>query len=123
MIQTSLYERVGGKDAVEAVVNVFYEKVLTDDRIKHFFDDVDMDKQRGKQKIFIAYALGGPVNYTGKDMREAHAHLVERGLNDSHFDAVAENLQGTLEELEVSVENVREIMQIVGGTREDVLGR
>ncbi|MDH3584231.1 MAG: group 1 truncated hemoglobin [Phycisphaerae bacterium] len=121
---TSLYEQLGGKDAIDAAVDRFYEKVLADDRIKHFFDTVDMAKQRGKQKIFMAYAFGGPVNYTGKDMRAAHSHLVhEQGLNDEHFDAVAENLQATLQDLGVAEDLIGQVMQIVGSTREDVLDR
>jgi hemoglobin len=48
-----------------------------------------MDAQRAKQKSFLTMVFGGPHEYTGKDMRTAHAPLVEKGLNDSHFDAVA----------------------------------
>ena len=63
------------------------------------FDDVDMDRQIQKQKAFLTMVFGGPNDYSGKDMREGHKHLVERGLNESHFDAVIENLAGTLKEL------------------------
>ncbi len=55
-----------------------------------------MDKQIAKQKAFFTMAVGGPNNYTGVDMRKAHAHLVEIGLDDSHFDAVMEHLGATL---------------------------
>ena len=75
---------------MDAAVDVFYRKVLTDDRVSHFFDDVDMDRQIAKQKAFLTMVFGGPVAYTGKDMRTGHAHLIERGLNDSHVDAVIE---------------------------------
>ncbi len=119
----SLYERIGGKGAIEAAVDIFYGKVLADDSISRFFAGVDMDKQRGKQKIFLTYAFGGPVKYEGKDMREAHKHLVEQGLNDSHFDAVAGHLQATLEELKVPADIIGEVMTIAGGTRDDVLNR
>ena len=82
-----------------------------------------MDKQRGKQKIFLAYAFGAPVKYDGKDMRQAHKHLVEKGLNDSHFDAVAGHLKATLEELNVPADLIGEVMAIAGSTRNDVLNR
>ena len=82
-----------------------------------------MAKQRGKQKIFLAYAMGAPVKYTGKDLREGHTHLVEKGLNDSHFDAVAENLVNTLSELGVAQELIDQVVAIVGPTRDDVLNR
>ncbi len=119
---TALYEQIGGQAAVEAAVDVFYRKVLADERIAHFFDDVDMERQANKQKAFLTMAFGGPNSYTGKDLREGHAHLVARGLNGGHFQAVAENLQGTLEELNVAPELIEQVMTLVGSTRNDVLG-
>ena len=120
---SSLFEKIGGEAAVEAAVDLFYRKVLTDDLISDFFETTDMDGQRAKQKSFLTMAFGGPNNYTGKDMRIAHAPLVEKGLNDAHFDAVAGHLQSTLEELGVASGLIDEVMAIAGGTREDVLNR
>lgn len=119
----SLYEQIGGEAAVNAAVDVFYRKVLSDDRINQFFEGVDMEKQAAKQKAFLTMAFGGPHNYTGKDMREGHAHLVERGLNDSHFDAVVENLGATLKELNVPDDLIAQAAAIAESTRNDVLGR
>ena len=118
-----LFDRLGGEAAVDAAVDIFYRKVLADDRISEFFDGVDMDKQAAKQKAFLTMAFGGPNNYTGEDMRKGHAHLVARGLNDSHFDAVVENLGGTLKELGVADELIGEVAAIAETTRNDVLGR
>ena len=115
----SLYERIGGNPAVDAAVDVFYEKVLADNRIRHFFDTVDMVKQRGKQKIFLAYVFGGPVKYEGKDMRAAHAHL---HLTEEHFSAVAENLQAALQHLEVPEDLISKVMAIAASAHDDVLG-
>lgn len=119
----SLYEKLGGEAAVDAAVDIFYRKVLADDRINSFFEDVDMEKQAAKQKAFMTMAFGGPNNYTGTDMREGHAHLVKRGLNDSHFDAVVENLGATLTELGVSDELIAEVVAVCEPTRNDVLGK
>lgn len=119
----SLFERIGGEAAVNAAVDIFYRKVLSDDRINRFFEGVDMERQAGKQKAFLTYAFGGPHNYSGKDMRAAHAKLVERGLNDSHFDAVMEHLGGTLQELNVPADLIAEAAAIAESTRNDVLGR
>ena len=94
--KNSLYQKLGGRGAIDAAVESFYVKVLADDRIKHFFDDINMTRQRRKQKEFLSAAFGGPVPWTGKDLRKAHASLP--GLNDTHFNAVAEHLQKTLEE-------------------------
>ncbi len=119
----SVYERIGGGAAVDAAVDLFYRKVLADDRINNFFEGTDMEKQAAKQKAFLTMALGGPNNYTGEDMRKGHAHLVERGLNDSHFDAVMEHLGATLKELGVSDDLIGEAAAIAESTRNDVLGK
>ena len=119
----SLFERIGGEPAVEAAVDLFYRKVLSDDVISHFFDSTDMDGQRAKQKSFLTMVFGGPNEYTGEDLRTAHASLVENGLDDSHFDAVAGHLHATLTELDVPGDLIDEIMTLAGGTRAEVLNR
>jgi hemoglobin len=120
---SNLYEQLGGQAAVEAAVDIFYRKVLVDERIAHFFDGVDMEKQAAKQKAFLTMAFGGPHNYSGKDMRDGHKHLVERGLNDSHFDAVVELLGATLTELGVADELIQQVAAIAESTRDDVLNK
>lgn len=122
MSSSTLYERIGGKDALDAAVDLFYGKVLADDRINFWFESVDMAKQRGKQKAFLAYAFGAPIKYTGEDMRSAHAPMVEKGLNDDHFNAVAENLVATLVDLNVPQELIDEVCTLLETTRGDVLG-
>jgi hemoglobin len=119
----SLYKKLGGEAAVSAAVNIFYRKVLQDERISHFFENTDMQKQMVKQKSFLTMAFGGPNNYTGEDMRKGHAHLVAKGLNDDHFNAVAGHLQSTLEELGVAADLIAEVMTIAESTRNDVLGK
>ena len=120
---SNLFERIGGEAAVDAAVDIFYRKVLGDDRISDFFDDVDMDNQIAKQKAFLTMAFGGPNNYSGKDMREGHAHLISRGLNEGHFNAVVENLANTLTELGVGSEDISEVAGIADSVRGDVLNR
>lgn len=119
--ESSLYHRLGGKAAIDAAVESFYVKVLADLRIKHFFEDVNMSKQRRKQKEFLSAAFGGPIPWTGKDMRTAHEDLP--GVTDEHFNAVAENLQKTLEELKVPKALIDEVIAIAGSTRDAVLNR
>ncbi len=120
---STLFEQIGGEPAVEAAVDIFYRKVLSDDRVSRFFEGVDMDRQRAKQKAFLSMAFGGPHNYSGKDMRLGHAHLVKMGLNDSHFDAVVELLGGTLKELGVKDVLISQVAAIAESTRADVLNR
>jgi hemoglobin len=119
----SLYDQLGGEAAVNAAVDVFYRKVLVDDRIGRFFDDVDMDRQIGKQKSFLTMAFGGPVAYTGKDLRAGHTRLVAMGLNDSHFDAVVELLGQSLTELNVPADLIAQVTAIAKSTRADILNR
>jgi len=119
----SLYDDLGGAPAVEAAVDIFYRKVLSDERISQFFDGVDMERQAAKQKGFLTMVFGGPNNYTGKDMRTGHAHLVTRGLNDSHVDAVIENLAETLRELGVGEDRIAQVAAIANSVRDDVLSR
>ena len=118
-----LYEDLGGAAAVDAAVDIFYRKVLKDNRISRFFAGVDMAKQAAKQKAFLTMAFGGPNNYTGLDMRKAHAPLVKQGLNDSHFNAVVEDLGATLKELKVPDHLIAKVAAIAETTRNDVLGR
>jgi hemoglobin len=118
--EDSIYQQIGGEAAINAAVDIFYVKVLADERVKHFFDDVSMEKQKRKQKSFLSMAFGAPVPYTGKDLRKAHEDL---DLNETHFNAIAEHLQATLVELKVPKETIDRIMTVVGTTKDDVLNR
>ena len=69
----SLYDRLGGEAAISAVVDKFYEFMLSDDITKHFFANIDMKKQATRQKQFITLVTGGPNKYEGVDMKTAHA--------------------------------------------------
>lgn len=119
----SLYERLGGADAVKAAVDIFYDKMLADDRVSHFFDTTDMDRQRNRQRSFLIFAFGGPNAYDGKSMRDAHAPLLEKGLDDTHVDIVIEHLGGTLAELGVPASDIAEVAAIANSVRDDILGR
>jgi hemoglobin len=119
----SLYKRLGGAPAIKAAVDVFYGKVLADDRIRHFFDGVDMERQRAKQRGFLTMVTGGPNGYTGQNMRDGHRHLVAQGLDDSHVDAVIELLGATLKELGVSDADILGVATLANSVRDDVLDR
>lgn len=120
---TTLFEKLGGEGAVNAAVDIFYRKVLQDDRINSYFTDVDMEEQIKKQKAFLTFAFGGPNNYSGLNMKEAHAKLVSKGMNDTHVDVVIELLGGTLKELGVGNDLIGEVAAIAESVRCQVLGR
>lgn len=117
---STLYERLGGETAVNKAVDIFYEKVLADDRINEFFQNLDMVAQANKQKAFLTMVFGGPHNYSGKDMRTGHAHLA---LNEGHFNAVVENLAATLAELGAAEADIAEVAGIANSVKDDVLNR
>jgi hemoglobin len=120
----SLYERLGGEAAVMAAVDLFYQKVMADDLVRPFFEGLDMAAQTRKQVSFMAHAFGGPSEYLGRDLRTAHRDLVhKKGLGDAHFDRIAELLKATLEELGVDEASVAEAVNLVAGTRDEVLDR
>jgi hemoglobin len=120
---TTLYERLGEAPAVDAAVDLFYDRVLSDGRLAKFFNGVNIETQKGKMKTLLTMVFGGPAEYTGKDLRTAHKHLVEGGLNDSHFDAVVENLARTLRFLKVKEPEVNEVLAIANSVRGDVLNK
>ena len=123
-MEISLFDKLGGSAAVHAAVELFYTKILDDPMLTPFFRGVDMNDQKRKQRDFLTMAFGGPNNYDGQDLTEAHRYLVKmKGLTDEHFDAVAGHLQDTLTELNVPEDLAAEIMAIAGGTRDAVLGR
>ena len=119
----SLYEELGGEPAVDAAVDLFYEKILADEHINRFFSGIKMERQKRMQKAFLTVAFGGPNNYSGEGMRKAHARAVDFGLDDSHFNAVAGHLSDTLLALGVATDKVAAALAIAETTRADVLGR
>lgn len=108
---------------MQAAVDRFYRRMLKDARVTRFFTGVDMNKQAEKQRNFLTMVTGGPNNYTGKDMRDGHAHLLKMGLDDSHVDAVIENLGAVLKELGASDADIAEVAALANSVRDDVLSR
>lgn len=122
--QKSLYERLGGEKAIEAVVGNFYSRMLNDERVAHFFKDTNMIKQHAKQVSFISYVFGSPKKYSGLAMDNAHRRLVkEMGMSDVHFDATKENLDTTLAEVGVPRDLREEVANLFDSLREQVLCR
>lgn len=106
--------------AIDLAVDKFYGKVLSDPAIKEFFKNVEMKNLSKMMKAFLTMVFGGPSNYTGKSMRDGHAHLK---VNDNHFDIVVNHLADTLKELGVNSELIQEVAEVVESVRDEVLGR
>lgn len=114
----SLYEQLGGEPAIRKAVEIFYEKVLADDTVNHFFKNTDMNKQRDHQTKFLSFALGGPNKYSGRSMEKAHEGL---NLQPIHFDAIVTHLTDTLKELGVSQEGIDQAIAKVAPLRDSIL--
>lgn len=115
---TSIYEKIGGKASLDAVVDAFYKRVLADESLAPVFDGVDMQRQRNHQVAFLAVALGGPNHYQGAGMKAAHDG---RGITDNHFGAVAGHLQATLQWAGVGATEIEQIMAAAGSLKPDIV--
>ncbi len=114
----TLYDRLGGEDAIAAVVDRFYERVIADEQVAHYFDDVDMQKQRAHQAQFISAVAGGPVDYSGEDMEAAHDDL---GITKPDFDAIVAHLEASLEEFDVPADDRTAVLDAVGQYEDDIV--
>ncbi|KAG2494239.1 hypothetical protein HYH03_007596 [Edaphochlamys debaryana] len=120
----SLYNRLGGAEAVQAAVGIFYARLLKDAALMPFFEGVDMKAQERKQVAFMTYVFGGAGAYQGRDLAAAHRRLIlEKGLEEEHFDLVAGHLLTTLSELQVPTPLIEEAMGIVATTKPVIFGR
>jgi hemoglobin len=106
----TLYQRIGGDGAINAAVDGFYERVLADPSLSHFFRGVSMGRLKAHQFAFLSQALGGPKGYTGAAMAAAHTKLA---IEQRHFDSVAAHLVSTLHELGVPEAIIGEVVQVV----------
>jgi hemoglobin len=115
-----LYELIGGRSTIKAATELFYDKVLEDADLRHFFEQVDMEHLRSRQVMFVSMLLGGRV-YTGKDIHAAHAPFRDSGLNDAHFDLFLKHFRAALEQAGVKPENAEKVMNRLESRRVSVL--
>ena len=106
----TVYDRIGGHEALEVVVEDFYVRVLADDQLSSFFTGTNMNRLKGKQVEFFAAALGGPEPYSGAPMKQVHQG---RGITMHHFSLVAGHLSEALAAAGVSAETVTEILSAI----------
>lgn len=114
----SIYDRAGGRKAVEAVVEEFYRRVLSDPALKDFFTNIDMPWLKGQQADFFCQALGGPAAYKGRGMRDAHAGM---GVKPAHFQLVAKHLSDALLHLGVPAPLTGEVIALVATLQKDIV--
>jgi hemoglobin len=117
-----LFELIGGPTTIEAATARFYERVLQDDTLRHFFEGADMAQLRSRQAMFVSMLLSGTV-YTGKKIRDAHAQSRNHGLTDAHFDLFLQHFRAALEEAGVKPENAEIIRKRLESQRTMVLDK
>jgi len=116
MKEKSLYDRLGGKKAITAVVDEFVARVAADKRINGYFGKTASDPER--MKTFknnlvnqICAASGGPCTYTGKDMKSAHMGM---GISGADFNALVEDLVGALDKFKVGEAEKNQLLGVLG---------
>ena len=113
----SLYDTIGGRDALEVVVEDFYCRVLDDDHLASFYAGADMRKLKAKQVEFLSALLGGPGPYTGSTIRQVHEG---RGITMHHFAMVAAHLADSLCAAGLHPDTITEILRAIAPLAGDV---
>ena len=121
--EKSLYDRLGGKPAVDAVASGLVDRILKDTRVNKWFTHAAASPENTKAykatlADFICVAVGGPCKYTGADMVTAHKG---RGVTSAAFDAVAEDLAAQLDQLKVPAKEKKEVMDLVGTLKRSIV--
>ncbi len=117
-IEPTLYDTLGGEGTIRALVGTFYDRVLSDATLAPMFNGVDLNRLKRHQGLFISQALGGPRQYDGKDMAEAHREL---NITSGQFDQVGSHLRDTLVALGVESEDIGQILSVVASLKDQIV--
>lgn len=118
--QKSLYDRLGGKPAIQAVVDDFIGNVAADPRINGFFANTNIPRLNSMLVNQICEATGGPCKYTGRDMKSAHAGM---GVTDAHFNALVEDLAKSLNKFKVPEKEKNELLTALASMKGDIVAK
>lgn len=114
----SHYERIGGAASVKAAVDVFYDRVLADPELAGYFATIDMVGQRRHLAAMLTTVLGGPNEYTGRDLAEAHQPL---NIPVAHYQLVGEHLIATLSSLGVPEDILTDVGAVLATVQDQVV--
>lgn len=121
--QKSLYQRLGGYDAVAAVTDDAIARLASDPQLKRFFTGLSTDSQKRLRQHFVDFlcsATGGPCLYLGRDMKTAHTGL---GITEQDWAASVNDLTATLDKFKVPEKEKAEVIAAVGGLKGDIVGK
>ncbi len=116
----SLYDRLGGKDAITAVVNDFVANVVADARINTFFKNADGAHLTQMLIDQICNATGGPCEYKGKDMKTVHTGM---NIKEADFNALVEDLVKSLDKFKVGEKEKTELLTALGGLKPQIVAQ
>lgn len=116
----SLYQRLGGKPAITAVVDDFVSRVAADTRINARFANANIPRLKMNLVDQICQASGGPCTYTGRDMKTAHAGMA---IANADFDALVGDLVAALNKFKVGDREKNELLAVLGPMRKDIVER
>ena len=116
--EPTLYQRLGGKEAIVAVVDDFVGNVAADKRINGYFAKTNIPRLKQMLVDQICAGTGGPCTYTGRDMKAAHAGM---GVDDAAFSALVEDLVKTLDKFKVPAKEKGELLGILGPMKADIV--
>lgn len=114
----SLFERLGGKDAIVAVVDAFVARCAADDRINGKFARTDIPRLKANLVDQVCEATGGPCTYSGRDMRTTHDQM---GVTGGEFDALVQDLIATLDQFGVGEAEKSELLNALAPMRADIV--
>ncbi|WP_078059089.1 group I truncated hemoglobin [Tropicimonas marinistellae] len=106
-MEKSLFDKYGGFSTVSKIVMRLYDKLLDDDDVGPFFDDVDMPKLIDHQTKFVASLMGGPASFTDTHIQRAHHNLE---IAPMHFDRLKEMIEETLQEFSVEQDDIETVL-------------
>jgi hemoglobin len=114
----SLYERLGGLEAITSVVDSFVARCADDNRINSKFERTDVTRLKKMLVDQVCEATGGPCSYTGRDMRQTHDGMA---VTAGEFDALVEDLVLTLGEFDVPRTEQTELLGLLAPMRGDIV--
>ncbi len=120
MAKKPLYDRLGGKPAIQAVVDDFVGNVAADRRINERFAKADIPRLKTMLVDQICEASGGPCKYTGASMLDAHKGM---NITDGEFSALVDDLVKSLDKFKVPAQEKNELLTALGGMKPQIVGK
>jgi hemoglobin len=121
MSEKSLYERLGGYDAIAAVVAPLMVRIKSDDKLRRFYDHRGADGIAREEQLLVDYlcaSSGGPMVYTGRDMRAVHVGM---RLDEEDWKRAMAHLAETLEAFDVPEQEKGEVMSFHENLKADIV--